>query len=448
MPCIISIKALIRKLRRATIIVRVETKVKREREVIDLTTPYASPTPQTKPATAPVPARVKSDRRSERELSRTMSASSREATPGPNSPGSPATTRKEKGKEPCRPPYPADMPKTRPEASTARSSRETMTAEASSTSSSARSANATRQQQEQRSAAPERSLSATAAAEPDPSSRKRSLSITATAEPAPSSRKRSSDTQHTIEIKDEPEDDDDDDNYDYPNNHRHLHNSLPHPPKKEEDPDSDDNDDDDDEPEISPFKRQRTSTYTDLSAIPLAPLSSSAQAQTRARSPSLSPSIKLSPSPSPSRSPSPSPSAPTTHIPVPSTFPSPFVHPSFPSRPPLRCPQRNRSHTTISTAQSSSARNHDRVYFRCGECAAGFGNFICWADALRVRADNPRCDCGHPAREDITGDAATVSDVLFYKCATNACAFRRFEWDDPLSAEEVNRFCGRRVYML
>lgn len=88
-----------------------------------------------------------------------------------------------------------------------------------------------------------------------------------------------------------------------------------------------------------------------------------------------------------------------------------------------------------------------REYYRCAACP-GFGGFICWADGRGIRPDNPRCDCGYAAREDITGGSSKQPDTLWYKCATNACGFRRYDWDDPLAPEEVNARCEREVYRL
>lgn len=88
-----------------------------------------------------------------------------------------------------------------------------------------------------------------------------------------------------------------------------------------------------------------------------------------------------------------------------------------------------------------------REYYRCAACP-GFGGFICWADGRGIWPDNPRCDCGYAAREDITGGSSKQPDTLWYKCATNACGFRRYDWDDPLAPEEVNARCEREVYRL
>ena len=194
----------------------------------------------------------------------------------------------------------------------------------------------------------------------------------------------------------------------------------------------DDDDDTDDVIEISPLKRRRSASPDFFEIPPPRPPpffafgaaggSGSGRRRDRNRSRSVSPS------------------------PLPP--PDPFHHPYFPSRPALRCPNRQRGHLEIICEAAGTSRNHGREYFRCGECRPGLGAFICWADADGVREDNPRCDCGHPARRDLTGDASRQPDTPWYKCATNACAFRRYEWDDPLSREEVNAYFGRQIYQL
>ncbi|RYP89255.1 hypothetical protein DL770_004474 [Monosporascus sp. CRB-9-2] len=127
--------------------------------------------------------------------------------------------------------------------------------------------------------------------------------------------------------------------------------------------------------------------------------------------------------------------------------PDPLHHPDFPDRPALKCPRAQRGHADIVCEPSKSRRNEGRQYYWCLACGPGAG-FICWADSRGVRPDNPRCDCGHASREDITGLHSRQPDTVWYKCATDACRFRRYEWDDPLTPEEVNAYCGREVYRL
>ncbi|KAI4870518.1 hypothetical protein F4820DRAFT_258992 [Hypoxylon rubiginosum] len=198
------------------------------------------------------------------------------------------------------------------------------------------------------------------------------------------------------------------------------------PVKKEESSSGDEAADDDDVIQISPFKKRRgsSSMSPDLFSIPALPAA-----------------FQRSPSPSPTST------ANAAHDNNAAAANAPFHHPDFPTRPPLRCPKRNPSHAAIEPETSTSSRNHRRRYYRCRDCP-GFGGFVCWADRRGVRPDNPLCWCRQPAREDITGDGATQPDTLWYKCATDHCRFRRFDWDDPLSPEEVNRYCGRQVYPL
>ncbi|KAI0009977.1 hypothetical protein F4779DRAFT_579454 [Xylariaceae sp. FL0662B] len=119
-------------------------------------------------------------------------------------------------------------------------------------------------------------------------------------------------------------------------------------------------------------------------------------------------------------------------------------HADFPTRPALRCSKPYSRHTEIALAHSQTLRNPGRAYYRCAQCP-DFGAFICWADARGVRPDNPRCDCGFPAREDITGDNSIQPNTPFYKCATDACRFRRFEWDEPLGPAQVDANYGSQV---
>ncbi|KAI1415624.1 hypothetical protein F5Y13DRAFT_146610 [Hypoxylon sp. FL1857] len=142
--------------------------------------------------------------------------------------------------------------------------------------------------------------------------------------------------------------------------------------------------------------------------------------------------------------------------PSPLPLAAPVYHPDFPERPALRCPKRNPNHLVIECKPSETSRNHGRIYFKCRDCP-NYGSFICWADSRLTWAEGrngisphergwPRCNCGQPAREDIAGDKATYPDTLWYKCATDACRFRKYNSDDPLSPEEVNMYAGRQVY--
>ncbi|RYP02595.1 hypothetical protein DL764_005721 [Monosporascus ibericus] len=184
------------------------------------------------------------------------------------------------------------------------------------------------------------------------------------------------------------------------------------PVKREEDDNSsDDDEDDDDVVEVSPFKRPRGPR--DQEAAPaLAYLGAFRR-----------------------RSDSPSPLPP----------PDPLYHPDFPDRPALKCPRAQRGHADIVCETSRSQRNAGREYYRCLGCGPGDG-FICWADGRGVRPDNPRCHCGHASREDITGFRSLQPGTLWYKCATDACGFRRFDWDDPLTQEEADAYCGLEVH--
>ncbi|KAI1403042.1 hypothetical protein F4819DRAFT_252339 [Hypoxylon fuscum] len=378
-----SIKKLIRRFFRATIIIRIEAFKTRECEVVDLTKEPDISMPAPMPRSAVVGAKgdvQTAPRATSPASSRTMSPATeeREGTPSPNE-SHPELPTASKGKEPLRAVSSATATSSTPE-TTAGPSGATAT-EASSSSTTA----------QQPSSPPRHKTTATATAE-DSLSR--------------SSRKRRNESPDPFVIKREPgecsEDDDD----------------AAAPVKKEEsdsDEEVEEEEDDDDAIQISPFKRRRSNS-PDLSSIPFAP----APFQ---------------------RSFSPSPGGP----------PPPFHHPDFPTRPALRCPERNRAHQVIERDQARSTRNAERWYFRCRDCreaAARFGGFICWADTKGVRPDNPRCWCGHPARGDLTGDTSQQPDTLWYKCAIDTCKFRRYDWDDPLSPEEVNEYCGRQVYTL
>ncbi|KAI0889440.1 uncharacterized protein GGS22DRAFT_153893 [Annulohypoxylon maeteangense] len=144
--------------------------------------------------------------------------------------------------------------------------------------------------------------------------------------------------------------------------------------------------------------------------------------------------------------------------PSPLPLPIPFHHPEYPDRPALRCPKKNPEHLVIEREESTSSRNPNRLYYKCRDCP-GYGSFICWADSRLTWAAGrtgvtpkdrlwPRCWCGHAAREDITGDKAKNPNTLWYKCATDACRFRRWDSDDPLSPEEINQYSGSQVYQI
>ncbi|KAI2622982.1 hypothetical protein GGS26DRAFT_593832 [Hypomontagnella submonticulosa] len=235
----------------------------------------------------------------------------------------------------------------------------------------------------ERPATPERNGSTTTASSGRSSIKKRST--------PPSSSRRGLESRSPIVIKEEDDSD----------------SNPPTPIKKYEDSDSDH-----DEIEISPaVKRYASPGFgVDLSRIPF------------------------------QRSSSPSPMSRAGH-----PGPAPVYHPDFPTRPPLKCPMRNTAHNVIQIDLSKQIRSLDRQYYKCADCPK-YGAFICWADADGVKRDNPRCKCGYPSREDITGDNSQQPDTLWYKCATDACKFRRFDWDDPLTPEQVNQYCGRDVY--
>ncbi|RYP74831.1 hypothetical protein DL771_002752 [Monosporascus sp. 5C6A] len=180
------------------------------------------------------------------------------------------------------------------------------------------------------------------------------------------------------------------------------------PVKYEEDDDSDD-----DVVEISPFKRPRGRTDQGAAPVP------AYLGAFRRRSDSPSPLPR----------------------------PGPLHHADFPDRPALRCPRAVWGHAGVVCELSKSRRNAGREYYRCFACGPDDG-FICWADTRGVHPDNPRCDCGHASREDITGLRSRQPDTVWYKCATDACGFRSYKWDAPLNPEEVNAYCGREVYPL
>ncbi|XXG98651.1 retromer complex subunit Vps35 [Hypoxylon texense] len=427
---ILSLKTLIRKIFRATIIVRVETvsEKKKKREVVDLTgEPDSTPTPSmSMPSPAIIRARgavdAQPNQRDAEAAHRAPSAApswtmtpetvGREATPASSTVGSssaelprqPATP---KGKEPVQyPALPTAQFNSRRESSAGPSG----------------------------APAPTPTLIADTSSSPvgkqEPSTPPRNIYATAAGGNL-SPRKRGQESPDIVVVKEEPVlggfgfgvgfggviiDD-----------------RPATPVKKEESSSSsgdeadEDEDDDDDVIQISPFKKRRGSMSPDLFSIPALPAA-----------------FQRSPSPSPTSSHA-NAAANAAHAdPIPGT---PFRHPDFPSRPPLRCPKKNPAHTTIESEVSTSSRNARRRYYRCRDCP-GFGGFVCWADRRGVRPDNPLCWCRQPAREDITGDGATQPDTLWYKCATDHCKFRRFDWDDPLSPEEVNRYCGRQVYPL
>ncbi|KAI2616519.1 hypothetical protein GGR54DRAFT_641540 [Hypoxylon sp. NC1633] len=383
MFCTISIKNLIRKLRRTTIIIRVEPMASREREVVDLTVPSREPSVSPATETSYTMALSEKDG-SERERSRTLSPEI-QVNAHVEPPASPAVS---KGKGPRRSPSPGVPSRGIPRAAISQSSGIGSTGEGSRSSSGSGSGSGS---------------NSTGITQPTTPKRNRSNNSNQ------SSIKRQ--TPEVIVIKDEPCNDG-------PVFRRRP--ATPPSVKKEEEVDSDNDDDDDDVIQISPFKRCRSTPEIDLFKIPVA---------------------------SPfERSWSPSPPSPSAHR-HPPAGPQPFYHPDFPTRPALRCPNRKRDHVTIESDFSGSIRNQDREYFKCRDCP-GFGGFICWADTRGIHPDNPRCWCGHPAREDLTGDSSKQPDTLWYKCATDACKFRRYDWDDPLSPQEVNQFCGRQVYMV
>ncbi|KAI1137914.1 hypothetical protein F5Y05DRAFT_65599 [Hypoxylon sp. FL0543] len=379
-----SFKTLIRKLFRATVLIRVDIMSTREREVIDLTAPSREPSVEPALASSSTLVGVEKDG-SERERSRTLSLP-REVTPDldnprsdstPELPEAPATPR---DKEPRRSLSPV-VARVQVEvvgspigaAATAEASSSTTVIELPTT--------------------PKSDGKANAAAS---NNTKSSLSA----------RKRHPDTSgFRVIVKEEPRDYDD------------------RPPSPIEGypaiikPEDDDDDDDDDPFEISP-KKPRGSPDINLSVIPFGR----------------------------SSTPSPSPRA------------APVYHPDFPDRPALRCPNQIRDHFIVEREVSNSSRNHGRLYFSCSDCkAAKKSSFICWADPRLTWAEGrndryphqprwPRCWCGRPAREDISGDYAQSPDTLWYKCATDACKFRRYDRHDPLSHEEVNMYSGRQVY--
>ncbi|XDG10596.1 hypothetical protein ABKA04_010211 [Annulohypoxylon sp. FPYF3050] len=381
-----SIKTLIRKLFRATIIIRVETMAAKEREVIDLTVPSRETSLQ--PVTGPKSSSTTlGTDRVERESSRTLS---REATPAP--PGELSGEREIqeldgppaifKGKEVRRSPSPAIVSRSKVEVEVVSPARSTATvAEASNNISVSE-------------------LSATAERGRKPASPVANGNNNNTN--SPTQRKRRYDSPEiTVIVKEEPGD----------------YNSPPSPideyPRFIKADDSDD-----DKFEISPKKQRGSSPEFDLSPIPFYRSSG--------------------PSPNP--------------------LPIPFHHPEFPERPALRCPKKKPDHRVIESEVSTSGRNQNRVYYKCRDCP-GFGSFICWADSRLTWAAGrsgltpkdrlwPRCWCGHAAREDVTGDRAVYPNTLWYKCATDACRFRRYDSDDPLTPEEINQYSGAHVYQL
>ncbi|KAI6085315.1 hypothetical protein F4821DRAFT_240739 [Hypoxylon rubiginosum] len=379
---ILSLKSLIRKLFRATIIIRVETVAEKEREIVDLTRePDIAPMPM--PMPPPVPAIIRArgvdTERPQADVREPSVAPSWTMTPeteGRGATPSPAenTPREAKGKEPA---YDQALLIAQLAGRESAAGPSGAAAGASSSSSS----NNTKQE-----------------------------------EPQTPPRKRRQASPDVVFVKEERDlvsysfggviiDDD----------------SRPATPVKKEESDSDS--DDEDVVQISPFKKRRSNS-PDLASIPAIPAA-----------------FQRSWSPSP---PSPRNAA---HNAAPAPSPEPFFHPDFPSRPALRCPKKQPTHNVIEAEISTSSRNYGRRYYRCRDCP-GFGGFVCWADSRGVRPGNPACWCRQPSREDITGDTAQQPDTLWYKCATDACRFRRFDWDDPLSPEEVNRYCGRDVYPL
>ncbi|KAI2472133.1 hypothetical protein F4781DRAFT_30497 [Annulohypoxylon bovei var. microspora] len=379
-----SIKTLIRKIFRATIIIRVETMAAKEHEIIDLTVPSREPSAQPDQGPKSSSTTLGTDRDGfSRESSRTVS---REATPAPEElsgereiqelPGPPAIF---KGKEVRRSPSPAIV-SSRVEVEVISPSRSTATvAEASNSTSVSE-------------------LSATAERGRNPAATNNNSNNNS---PTPRKRRYHS-PEITVIVKKEPGDYDDVPSSPIDEYPRFI---------------KADDDDDDDKFEFSPKKRRGSSEF-DLSPIPFYRSST--------------------PSPFP--------------------LPVPFHHPEFPDRPALRCPNKKRDHKVIESERSTSSRNMDRMYYRCRDCP-GFGSFICWADSRLTWAAGrtgvtpkdglwPRCWCGHAAREDVTGDRASRPNTLWYKCATDACRFRRYDSDDPLTPDEINQYSGKRVYQL
>ncbi|KAI1209509.1 uncharacterized protein F4807DRAFT_460723 [Annulohypoxylon truncatum] len=383
-----SIKTLIRKLFRATIIIRVETMAAKEREVIDLTVPSRETSVQ--PVSGPKSSSTTlGTDRCERESSRTLS---RETTPAPlgelsgereiqELDGPPAIF---KGKEiRRRSPSPAIVSRSRVEVEVVSPSRSrTTVAEAGNSTS-----------------VSELSATAERGRRPAPTATNGNSSNNN----SPTQRKRRYDSPEiTVIVKEESGD------YDAPSS------PIDEYPRFIKADDSDD----DDKFVISPKKQRGCTPEFDLSPIPFYRSST--------------------PSPSP--------------------LPVPFHHPEYPDRPALCCPKKNPVHRVIEREVSTSGRNLDRLYYKCRDCP-GYGSFICWADSRLTWAAGrtgltpkdrlwPRCWCGHPAREDVTGEMAKYPNTLWYKCATDACKFRRYDSDDPLSPEEINQYSGNQVYYL
>ncbi|KAI0171964.1 hypothetical protein GGR52DRAFT_548463 [Hypoxylon sp. FL1284] len=117
-------------------------------------------------------------------------------------------------------------------------------------------------------------------------------------------------------------------------------------------------------------------------------------------------------------------------------------HPCFPQLPPLRCRERDPWHT-IELAVARNKYNNGREYFRCQDCRSDL-KFICWADDRGVGKGGCWCDCGRPAREDITTRGTHVN-TLFYACATGHCRYFYPKRSRVLTADEVNAYCGRHV---
>ncbi|KAI1386894.1 uncharacterized protein F4822DRAFT_431760 [Hypoxylon trugodes] len=305
----------------------------------------------------------------------------REATP--ELPGAPA---EQSGAEPSRSPSPVVVVKSEVEVEVASSGETTVVAEVSSSNTIV----------SELPASPKREPTISPAPVPSPAPAVAAINIVNS-----SPRKRRYDELEVV-IKEEPLDDD----------------SRPPTPSLDEYPSSHtiikEDEDEEDEIEFSP-KKQRSSLDIDLSSIPPRPALSKLQ--------NLRERMQLAKQQQSENS---------------------VWHKDFPDRRPLRCPHSKHKPPNIITAVSKTLRSFGRTYYKCDDCGT-YNSFICWADSKGIFEDNPRCNCGYPSREDLTGDTSARPNLIWYKCATDFCKFTYWT-TDPLTPEEVNEYCGRINY--